>query len=66
SDDLYIFHGDINLDDLLLQKEEVADARWENLEGVLALRRADKFVGYKESFIRFLFDLSRDNRYVEI
>ena len=65
-DDFYILHGDINLDDLILQKEEVADARWENLEGVLALRRADKFVGYKDSFIRFLFDLSRDNRYVEI
>ncbi|MBS6106311.1 NUDIX domain-containing protein [Anaerococcus sp.] len=65
-DDFYILHRDIDLDDLVLQKEEVADARWENLDGVLALRRANKFVGYKESFIRFLFDLSRDNRYVEI
>ena len=65
-DDFYILHRDINLDDLILQKEEVVDARWENLEGVLALWRANKFVGYKESFIRFLFELSRDNRYVEI
>ena len=65
-DDFYILHRDIDLNDLILQKEEVADARWENLEGVLALRRANKFVGYKENFIRFLFDLSCDNRYVEI
>lgn len=65
-DDFYVLHADINLDDLILQEEEVADARWENLEGVLALRRANKFVNYKESFLRFLFDLSNDNRYVEI
>lgn len=65
-DDFYILHRDIDLDDLILQKEEVADARWENLDGVLDLRRANNFVAYKESFIRFLFDLSCDNRYVEI
>lgn len=65
-DDFYILHGDINLEDIILQEEEVADARRENLEGVLSLIRSNKFVGYKENFIRFLFDLSYDNRYVEI
>lgn len=65
-DDFYILHGDINLEDIILQEEEVADARWENLKGVLDLIRSNKFVGYKENFIRFLFDLSYDNRYVEI
>lgn len=65
-DDFYILHDDINLDDLILQEEEVTDARRENLEGVLSLIRSNKFVGYKENFIRFLFDLSYDNRYVEI
>lgn len=65
-DDFYIINEDIDLDTLVLQEEEVSDARWESLEGVIKLIRAGKFVRYKESFIRYLFDLSYDNRYVEI
>lgn len=65
-DDFYILHKDIDTDNLVLQEEEVKDAMWESLEGILKLRREGKFVAYKESFIKFLFELSKDNRYVEI
>lgn len=65
-DDFYVLNKDIDIDNLLLQEEEVKDARWESLDGVLKLWRSGKFVSYKESFIRFLFELSKDNRYVTI
>lgn len=65
-DDFYVLNKDIDIDNLLLQEEEVKDARWESLDGVLKLWRRGKFVAYKESFIRFLFELSKDNRYVTI
>ena len=65
-DDFYIINEDIGINSLVLQEEEVSDARWESLDGVIKLLHEDRFVRYKESFIRFLFDLSLDNRYVEI
>ena len=65
-DDFYVINKDVDLDSLILQEEEVSDAKWASLDEVINLRRDEKFVRYKESFIRFLFDLSKDNRYVEI
>ena len=65
-DDFYVINKDIDIETLVLQKEEVADAKWASLDDVLKLRREGKFVKYKENFIKFLFDLSVDNRYVEI
>ena len=65
-DDFYIINKDIDIKGLKLQDDEVADAKYMDLKGVLDLRRSGKFVGYKESFIKFLFELSLDNRYVEI
>ena len=65
-DDFYVINEDVDIDSLILQEEEVSDARWENLDGVIDLIQAGQFVRYKESFIRYLFDLSYDNRYVEI
>ena len=65
-DDFYVLNKDVDINRLSLQEEEVVDARWESLNGVLELRKSGQFVLYKESFIRFLFQLSKDNRYVEI
>lgn len=65
-DDFYVINKDVDLDTLSLQAEEVSDAKRASLDEVIKLRREEKFVRYKESFIRFLFDLSKDNRYVEI
>lgn len=65
-DDFYVLNKDIDINSLSLQAEEVIDARWESLERILELKKSGKFVSYKESFIRFLFELSKDNRYVEI
>ena len=65
-DDFYVINKDVDLETLSLQAEEVSDAKWASLDEVIKLRREEKFVRYKESFIRFLFDISKDNRYVEI
>ena len=65
-DDFYVINKDVDLETLSLQEEEVSDAKWASLDEVIKLRRDEKFVRYKESFIRFLFDLSKDSRYVEI
>lgn len=65
-DDFYIINQELGIETLVLQEDEVSDARWEDINGVLKLLHAGQFVGYKESFIRFLFDLAIDNRYVEI
>lgn len=65
-DDFYVINKDVDLGSLSLQAEEVSDAKWASLDEVIKLRREENFVRYKESFIRFLFDLSKDNRYVEI
>mgnify|MGYP001082129232 CR=1 FL=1 len=65
-DDFYLINKDIDLSTLVLQKEEVSDAKWASLDEVIKLIKDENFVRYKESFIRFLFDLSIDNRYIEI
>ena len=65
-DDFYVITKDIEIDKLILQAEEVADAKWASLDEVLSLRENGKFVKYKENFIRYLFELKDDNRYVEI
>lgn len=65
-DDFYVINEEIDIKSLILQEDEVSDARWESLDGVIRLLRTGQFVGYRENFIRFLFDLGIDNKYVNI
>lgn len=56
-DDYYFITKDINIEDLVLQKEEVQSAKWANKEEILSLRKSGEFVPYVESFLSALFDL---------
>ena len=55
-DDFYLVVKDLDLEELTLQKEEVAQVRWATLEEVLALAEEGRFISYPPSFLRYLFD----------
>ena len=54
-DDVYLIEWDVDLKDLVLQKEEVSAARWAGLDEVLDMIRAGTFIGYQEPYMRLLF-----------
>lgn len=56
-DDYFLVVRELNLETLVLQKEEVTAVRWASQEEVLCMIREDLFIGYPESFIQFLFDM---------
>jgi len=56
-DDYYIVKRDVDLTQLHLQKEEVAEVRWVTREEVLELLERDEFIAYPRSFLEFLFDM---------
>ena len=55
-DDFYLVVKDLDLEELTLQKEEVAQVRWATLEEVLALAEEGRFISYPPSLLRYLFD----------
>ena len=56
-DDFFLTEGEIELEELVLQKEEVAAVRWAGLPEVLAMADQGAFVPYPKSFLALLFDL---------
>ena len=56
-DDYYIVKRDIDIAELHLQEEEVAEVRWVTREEVLELLERDEFITYPRSFLEFLFDM---------
>lgn len=56
-DDFFVVVRDIDLADLHLQKEEVADARWVRVEEAQAMVERGEFVNYPTSFLRFLYEM---------
>lgn len=56
-DDFYIVNRDLRLEDLKLQKEEVADARWVTIQEAQELVERGEFVPYPKSFLQFLYDM---------
>ncbi|MBE6996083.1 MAG: NUDIX domain-containing protein [Ruminococcaceae bacterium] len=58
-DDFFLVVRDVKESSLRLQASEVSEVRWAGLDEVLALEAAGQFVGYPESFLRFLFDMHR-------
>ena len=56
-DDYYICLSDVDLSDLVLQKEEVAEVRWASLEDVLELIEYGKFIPYRPDMMRLLWDM---------
>ncbi|MBE6963806.1 MAG: NUDIX domain-containing protein [Ruminococcaceae bacterium] len=58
-DDFFLVVRDVKVSSLHLQETEVSEVRWASLDDVLTMEAAGQFVGYPESFLRFLFDMHR-------
>ena len=56
-DDFFLVTKNLDLDALVLQKEEVSAVRWATLAEVLDLVDGGQFVSYPKSFLQFLFDM---------
>ncbi len=54
-DDFYTIEQDLSLDELDLQKEEVADARWAGREEIEAMIDDGSFLPYQKDLIGYLF-----------
>ena len=60
-DDFYTIEMDVSLDDLHLQKEEVADARWASREEIEAMIDDGSFIPYQKELLGYLF-FARERR----
>ena len=56
-DDFFLVERDLALEELTLQKEEVAQARWAALPEILDMVDRGEFIDYPKSFLAFLFDM---------
>ena len=56
-DDFFLVERDLALEELTLQKEEVAQARWAELPEILDMVDRGEFIDYPKSFLAFLFDM---------
>ncbi len=65
-DDIYIIRKNLDIEELTLEKSEVQAAKWASEEEVIDLLKDNKFVAYKENFLRLLFDLDKDMRIMEL
>jgi isopentenyldiphosphate isomerase len=60
-DDFYTVEHDYALDELDLQKEEVADARWASRDEIEAMIGAGTFIPYQKDLLGYLF-FAREGR----
>jgi isopentenyldiphosphate isomerase len=60
-DDFYTIEMDVSPDDLHLQKEEVADARWASREEIEAMIDDGSFIPYQKELLGYLF-FARERR----
>ena len=56
-DDVFLTVHDVGLSALVLQEEEVCDAKWATAEEVFAMHAAGAFVPYRAGFLQTLFEL---------
>ena len=56
-DDFFLVERDLALEELTLQREEVAQARWADLPEICAMVDRGEFIAYPKSFLAFLFDM---------
>ena len=60
-DDFYTIEMDVSLDDLHLQKEEVADARWASQKEIEEMIDDGSFIPYQKELLGYLF-FARERR----
>ena len=58
-DDFFLLTKDLALEELTLQREEVAAVRYAPLEEILTMVDGGTFIPYPKSFLCFLFDMRR-------
>lgn len=54
--DVYIVHADVPIEDIVIQEEEVQDARWATREEIMELLDQGKFVDYYSGYIAWMFE----------
>ncbi len=54
-DDIYTVNRDVKLSDIVLQQEEVAEAKWASEEEILCMIEKGIFIPYHENLIGLLF-----------
>ena len=65
-DDIYIVNKDIDLSSLILQENEVVDARWASIEEICEMMSNNQFIIYHKSFLQLLKDTRfSENIYIE-
>lgn len=64
--DVFTVRMDVELSELTLQKEEVADAQWATKEEILNRLEEGTFIPYFRSYIQVLFDLYEHNNVFEL
>ncbi len=60
-DDIYILNKDVDIDKLILQREEVCAVKWTNKSELLAMIENGSFVPYNSSLIDLLFSKGVEN-----
>lgn len=55
----FVVKMDVDLDEVVLQKEEVQAARFADIEEIMAMVEKDEFVPYRRSWMEYVFDLAR-------
>jgi len=58
-DDFYLLEMDIDIENLVLQKDEVQAVKWATKEEILDLSNRGQFIPYCTSFLISLFDLRK-------
>ena len=65
-DDWYFVYSDIDIKSLILQKEEVSDAKFASLSEIHSLVDNNKFISYQKHFLDFIFEMvNQENIFTE-
>lgn len=56
-DDVYLLEMEVSPEELILQEEEVSQAKWSSKEEIIAMIDRKEFIPYHQNFIRLLFDM---------
>lgn len=55
-DDVYVLRHNVDIEELAVPNQEVAEVRWVGYHKVIELMRAGQFLPYRESVMRFVWD----------
>lgn len=60
-DDIYLINKDLNLTNLSLQKEEVAEVKWANKDEIIKMINTGEFIPLHESIVEMMFTFKDTN-----